>query len=144
MVFSGTREPILDGSAMELRKYNENKDYANLIALFQCEPSWSWFLSDQHRLRHKQSLRESITYVAYEREQIIGYSRSLEDIGTYIYVCELLVKKDFRGNSFGKQMLDAIAADYPEHEIFIMSDEDLYYQKIGYTRIGSIFKPTAS
>ncbi len=125
---------------MEIRKYNESIDYENLITLFKSEKDWGWFLENKILLRHKKSLNKSITYVAYEDAQLIGYSRSIEDIESYIYVCELLVSTFFRGNSIGKKMLDALVIDHPEHEILVMSDEDRYYKKLGYTNVGSIFK----
>jgi GNAT superfamily N-acetyltransferase len=125
---------------MEIRKYNESIDYENLITLFKSEADWSWFLENKNLFRHKESLDKSITYVAYEGIRLIGYLRCIEDIGSYIYVCELLVSRIFRGNGIGKKLLDTIIIDHPEHEILIMSDEDKYYKKLGYTNVGSIFK----
>lgn len=125
---------------MEIRKYKESIDYDNLITLFKSEEDWGWFLENKTLLRHKKSLYRSITYVAYEGSRLIGYLRSIEDIESYIYVCELLVSKVFRGNSIGRKMLDTLVIDNPEHEILVMSDEDRYYKKLGYTNLGSIFK----
>lgn len=129
---------------MQIRKYNESIDHENLITLFRSETDWSWFLENKILLRHKESLNKSITYVAYEDTQLIGYIRCIEDIGSYIYVCELLVGRIFRGNGIGKKLLDTIIMGHPEHEILIMSDEDKYYNKLGYTNVGSIFKASIS
>lgn len=128
---------------MEIRKYKEDIDYNNLITLFKSENDWGWFLKDEVLLRHKKSLKFSITYVAYIDTELIGYSRSIEDIESYIYVCELLVNKKKRGNSIGKKLLEQIVFDHPHHEILVMSDEDKYYKKLGYKIEGSIFKASA-
>ena len=125
---------------MEIRKYSQNIDYNKLIALFESEKDWDWFLKNENFLRHKKSLSKSITYVAYVDAQVIGYSRSIEDIESYIYVCELLVNRKFRGNSIGQKLLERLLLDYPDHEVLVMSDVDQYYKKLGYTIEGSIFK----
>ena len=125
---------------LEIRKYEEHVDYDNLIELLRSEQNWDWFLGKAVIGKHKKSLKESITYVACIDDQVIGYTRSLEDIESYIYVCELLVRKEFRGRSMGKDLLERLVLDYPDHEVLVMSDEDSYYKKLGYAVEGSIFK----
>lgn len=125
---------------MEVRRYSEEADYTKMMALFQSEENWNWFLSEQRRGKHKKSLKESIVYAAYLKTELIGYLRAIEDMESLIYVCELLVNKEYRGRNTGKQLLERLPQDYPEHLIFIMSDEDSYYKKLGYPVEGSIFK----
>jgi len=125
---------------MTVRKYKEDIDYENLLLLFKSVKDWSWFLEKEIIPRHKKSLQESITYVALVNNQIVGYSRSLEDIGSYIYVCELLVAEESRGRALGRTLLERLVLDYPGHEVLVMSDEDPYYRKLGYQVEGSIFK----
>ena len=125
---------------MKIRRYNEDIDYHNIILLFKSEKDWDWFLGNEVIIKHKKSLKNSITYVAYVETELIGYSRSLEDIELYIYVCELLVNRKFRGRSIGKKLLERLVPDYPDHEILVMSDVDQYYNKLGYKVEGSIFK----
>ncbi len=128
---------------MQIRKYKEDNDYKNIITLFKSEEDWDWFLGDDIIIKHKKSLKESITYVAYNDTELIGYSRSIEDIESYIYVCELLINKEYRGRKTGKKLLDRLLLDYPDHELLVMSDEDPYYKKLGYNIEGSIFKVSA-
>lgn len=127
---------------MEIRRYNEEIDYNNIVILFKSEKDWSCFLDDSAIAKHKKSLNESITYVAYVDDELVGYSRSIEDMELYVYVCELLVNKNFRGRSIGKKLLDRIFVDYPNHEIYVMSDVDPYYKKMGYKIEGSLFRVT--
>ena len=123
-----------------IRRYEEDQDYDRLVELFKTEEDWSGYLEKDVVDKYRKSMVKSISYVLLLEDEIVGYSRSLEDIEMYIYVCDLLVNKKYRGRSFGKALLDRIKNDYPEHEIFVMSDVDEYYKKIGYKLEGSIFK----
>ena len=90
--------------------------------------------------KYKVALERSITYVAYKDDVLCGYSRSLEDFGTYIYICDLLVKPDCRGEETGRKLMECIHLDYPKHIVYVMSGVDGYYEKLGYKRVGSIFE----
>lgn len=129
---------------MNIRKYNESKDYNKIILLFKSEKDWSCYLGNNSDVKYKESLKKSITYVAYYNKEIIGYSRSIEDFGFYIYVCDLLVHRKFRGKYLGKKLMECLLDDYPDYEIFVMSDVDQYYKKLGYDIEGSIFKVSGS
>lgn len=125
---------------MEIRRYSAIKDYEKLLKLFQSEKDWSFYLKESVIEKYRISLINSITYVAYREDTLVGYSRSIDDFDTYIYVCDLLVHKQHRGQDIGKQLLDCLAKEFPKHEIFIMSDVDPYYEKLGFIREGSLFK----
>ena len=90
--------------------------------------------------KYKVALERSITYVAYKDGALCGYSRSLEDFGTYIYICDLLVKPDYRGEETGSKLMECIHQDFPKHTVYVMSGVDGYYEKLGYKRVGSIFE----
>lgn len=90
--------------------------------------------------KHKKALDASIAFVANQDDTLCGYSRSLDDCGCYIYVCDLLVEPAFRGNSDGRKLMECICNDFPNHVVYVMSDVDGYYQKVGFKRVGSIFE----
>jgi len=124
---------------MYVRKYNKHSDETGLMEMILHEDGWDYAdgaMSD----KYKKALEDSITYVAFHEETLCGYSRSIDDYGLYIYVCDLLVKPAFRGKDAGRQLMECISKDYPDREVFVMSDVDGYYEKIGYERIGSVFK----
>jgi GNAT superfamily N-acetyltransferase len=126
---------------MEIRKYKREKDENKLMELIQNEgEEWSCYWAFENSAKYRLALHKSITYVAYENDVLCGYSRSLDDCGFYIYVCDLLVMADYRGKNIGKQLMECIYLDYPNHTIYVMSDVDEYYQKQGYIREGSIFE----
>jgi hypothetical protein len=111
---------------MNIRPYNESNDFENLILLFKSEKDWSCYLEEDTIEKYKTALSKSITYVAYSEQELIGYSRSIDDFGKYIYICDLLVNKKFRGRHCGRLFMEQLCDDYPDQEIFVMSDVDQY------------------
>jgi GNAT superfamily N-acetyltransferase len=122
---------------IEIRKYQPSKDYQKLMYVIKSEgEEWKNYMKETYQ----KSLEQSITYVACVDGVLCGYSRSLTDFGFQIWVIDLLVHKNYRGNSIGKKLLDCIKTDFPGQDIFILSDVDEYYQKLGYSIEGTIFK----
>lgn len=123
---------------MHIKKY-EKEDEKFLIELIKKE-GWECYTSKNSLEKYKKALLESITYVAYEQNILCGYSRSLDDHGFYIYICDLLVDKTYRNNVIGQKLMEKLCIDYPKHDVYVMSDEDEFYLKKGYVKEGSIFK----
>lgn len=103
------------------------------------EEGWD-YANENFADKYKIALESSITYVACQNDVLFGYSRSLDDCGFYIYVCDLLVRPDFRGKEIGRKLMECIYKDYPNQIVYVMSDVDGYYEKVNYKRIGSIFE----
>ena len=101
---------------------------------------WSDYTSELGRNNYIRAIDTSIVYVIYESNEIIAYIRCKEDNGFGIYVYDLLVRQDKRGNKLGQLLIEKVKNDYPEQSIYIMSDVDEYYIKCGYKKIGSIFE----
>jgi len=122
---------------IEIKKYNELEDYSRLLELIESEgEEWRDYLQPKYRV----NLQQSITYVAYTDETLCGYSRSMNDCDFYIWVIDLLVGRAYRGHSIGRKLLECIRSEFPNHDAFVMSDVDGYYEKLGYAKEGSIFK----
>jgi GNAT superfamily N-acetyltransferase len=124
---------------MLLRKYNPTIDETELMKMIKDEEGWG-YADEGMAEKYKKALETSLTYVAYHEGVLCGYSRSLDDFGTYIYVCDLLVKLAFRGHSIGSKLMECLYQDYPGQVVYVMSDVDQYYEKINCKRIGSIFE----
>ncbi len=124
---------------MNIRKYNKTADESNLMNMIAAEEGWD-YASEALAEKYKTALVTSVTYVAYDKDVLCGYSRSLDDFGVYIYVCDLLVKPAYRGKDIGKKLMECIYSDYPKQTVYVMSDVDGYYEKVHYKRIGSIFE----
>lgn len=124
---------------MLIRKYDKFYDEIKLMKMIEEENGWD-YADDVMADKYRKALESSITYVAYQDDVLCGYSRSVDDCGFYIYVCDLLVKPDFRGKETGRKLMECIYKDYPNQVVYVMSDVDEYYEKVDYKRIGSIYE----
>ncbi len=122
---------------IEIKKYDHSRDYDNLLKIIKSEgEEWKDYLNS----KYQEALKQSITYVAYADNELCGYSRSIDDFGLYVWVADLLVDNRYRGHSIGKKLVECLLTDYPNQDVFVMSDVDEYYKKLGYRKEGSIFK----
>ncbi len=128
---------------MKIRTYNPETDFEGIISLMKAEgEEWSCYCSKENAEKYKLALAGSITYVAIEHNIIIGFSRSFKDFDFYMYISDLLVHKEFRGRDIGKELIGKVCDDFPNNTIFVMSDVDEYYKKLGFRYEGSIFEVT--
>jgi ribosomal protein S18 acetylase RimI-like enzyme len=117
----------------------EREHEAELLTLLKNEPDWNSFVSEGAINKFKKVLLESETYICKSRGNICGYIRGLVD-GFGIYISELYVSPRHRGNGYGAKLLSKIKHAHPGREIYVLSDEDLYYEKLGCRRIGTVFQ----
>lgn len=128
---------------MRIRAYNKVEDEEKLMKMIEDEgKEWACYSDESVSDKYRLALDKSITYVAYEGDELCGYSRSIDDCGFYVYVCDLLVKPMFRGKRIGRKLMDCIYSDYPGHTVYVMSDVDEYYKKQGYKREGTVYEVT--
>lgn len=126
---------------MKIRKYDQPKDFDALLSVLISEgEEWSCYSSDENQKRYVKALDTSIVFVAEENGKIIGYSRSLFDEGYHVFVTDLLVHKDHRGSEIGRQLMEVLIDEYPDYEVYVMSDVDPYYEKLGYKNEGTLFR----
>lgn len=125
---------------MNIVRYR-NQDEAKLFALFIEEGSdWEAYYGDENRAHYIQALQSSITFVLFDEDTLVGYVRCREDDGFGLYVYDLLVRKAYRGHGYGRMLMEEVVRMYPNQTTYVMSDEDAYYEKLGYQRIGTIFE----
>lgn len=128
---------------MEIKKYS--KAYESLLFDLLVDEGDEW--SDYHgvtgRDKYINALESSITYIACDETLVCGYARCREDDGFGVYIYDLLVRKLYRGRKIGKTLMERVLKDFPNQPIYVMSDVDPYYEKLGYRREGSIFKVKA-
>lgn len=119
-------------------KYRKQHEPA-LLALLAEEPDWRSFLTDSAIATFKEVLLKDETLVCESHGTICGYLRALID-GFGIYVSELYVAPQHRGHGFGEKLLASVKLAYPNQDVYVFSDEDLYYEKLGCKRVGSVFQ----
>lgn len=127
---------------MTIKRY-EKQDEAALFALIENEgEAWADYHS-RHKAQYKRALQSSVTYVAYEGDALCGYCRCRDDDGFGLYVYDLLVDRACRGKQIGRALMSRVCADSPGEAVYVMSDVDGYYEKLGYEREGSVFSVRA-
>ena len=124
---------------MEIRKYRKEDEDALFDLMKREGEEWAdYWEKEDGRLKYIEALRlATTTYVVIEDGLLCGFARA---IGSFtIYVDDLLVDKQYRGRSFGKLLMDAILDEFPDKGVYVMSDVDEYYAKLGYEKAGTIF-----
>ena len=122
---------------IEIKKYDHSKDYHQVLEIIKSEGE-EW--KDYFDSKYQEVLKKSITYVAYTNNELCGYSRSINDCDLNIWIIDLLVDKKYRGNSIGKRLMECLLVEFPNQNVFVLSDVDGYYEKLRYRKEGSIFK----
>lgn len=121
-------------------KHYDTKEESQLFALIKQEgEDWKEYWDGIGRQKYQKALSNSISYVVLEDGKLCGYIRCRDDDGYGIYVYDLLVDSKYRGKEYGRMLIEQVGRDFPENPIYVMSDVDPYYQKLGYEREGSIF-----
>lgn len=123
-----------------IKKYT-SADEAALFSLMQNEGSeWESYWGNENRDKYKTALKNSIVYTAYKGNILCGYCRCRDDGGYGIYIYDLLVDIKYRGSNIGRKLIEQVYNDYPDDAVYVMSDVDIYYEKQGFKREGSIFE----
>ena len=123
---------------MEIFRYKREHEDAVISALKE-DPSWDMFTNEKATDNYKKSLCESITYVCYENGAFGGYLRALLDDGFAIYISELFVVPEWRNRTIGRTLIAKVKAEFRHLTVYALSDEDAYYEKLGYRRVGSVY-----
>jgi len=123
---------------MIVRRYTPG-DACRLFALIKAEGEGWIYWQGHNRQKYEKLLEECITYLLLEDETLCGYLRVRNDGGFGMYVYDLLVDKVHRGKGYGRLLMERVCQDYPNDTVYVMSDVDGYYTKLGYEKEGSIF-----
>ncbi len=139
------RQTLLDNAMqiehLSIARYRPQSDYHGVMKLIETEgEEWASYSSEAGRQKYENALKNSLTYVAHYQGNICGYLRSVNDFGLDLFVYDLLVGEEYRGNEVGKLLLEKLSTDHPGLNAYVLSDADGYYTKLGYKREGSIFK----
>lgn len=115
----------------EIRKYNEF-DFIQINELNAAE-QWN-NLVEKEQITKEAWNNSNIAYVAEVNGQIIGYIRGLTDQAVTLYICELLIHKNYRGLCIGETLLNYVHSLYPTTRIEMLasSTSHTYYEQKGY------------
>lgn len=108
-------------------KYQQEHE-RELLSLLAKEPDWQTFLTDDAIETFKAALLTGNTWLSLNHGRICGYLRALVD-GFGVYVSELYVAPEHRGQGFGAALLAKVKQQHPNQVVYVLSDEDGYYEK---------------
>ena len=124
---------------MEILKYRLEHEEDVLSAIGK-DPEWDFLTSHDKNGIYKTSLMKGISYVCYNKNEFCGYVRAIQDVGFALYISELFVIPKWRNKKIGQLLIEQVNNDFPNLTIYALSDEDAYYLKKGYKKIGSVFE----
>ena len=67
-------------------------------------------------------------------------SKILLDDDFAIYISELFVVPEMSNRKIGRTLISKLRSDFSYLTVYALSDEDAYYEKLGYTKVGSVFE----
>lgn len=125
---------------MEIRNYSKAVESSLFDLLVDEGDEWSDYHGVAGRDKYIKALESSITFVAWDGPLVCGFVRCREDDGFGVYIYDLLVRRTHRGRQIGKSLMEWVCKNFPDQPVYVMSDVDQYYEKLGYRREGSIFE----
>ncbi|MCL2353871.1 MAG: GNAT family N-acetyltransferase [Defluviitaleaceae bacterium] len=123
---------------VSIRPYMSS-DENGLFAMIEREGvEWTYY-QGENRARYVEALSKDTPYLLFEGDALCGYIRAHDDFGFGVYVLDLLVDKAYRGKEYGRMLIEQVCRDFPNDTVYVMSDVNPYYEKLGYGVEGTIF-----
>jgi predicted N-acetyltransferase YhbS len=118
---------------MEIISY-QKKHYFGVYHLLK-EEGWISFI-DTHKNEYQSALENSLTFVAIEAEEVVGFIRAITD-GIYLtFIGEIVISKDHRNKHIGSKLIHFLENHHPTSKYELICDEPNFYHKIGFTHVG--------
>ncbi|WP_010651293.1 GNAT family N-acetyltransferase [Oceanobacillus massiliensis] len=90
-----------------IQKLNEEEHWTNLAAKKQdTKDAWN---------------NSNVTFVVLDQGEIAGYIRGLTDQSMTLFICELLISKDYRRLGIGQELLQFVHRLYPKTRIEMLA-----------------------
>ncbi|PFA67142.1 GNAT family N-acetyltransferase [Bacillus sp. AFS015802] len=116
---------------IDFRTYR-SEDFIHIHTL-NAEEQWNNLVENKESTK-KAWEHSNIAFVAEASGQVIGYIRGLTDQNVSMYICELLIKREFRGLGVGDALLKFTHGLYPKTRIEMLTNTSShsYYEQKGY------------
>ena len=123
----------------QITRYIES-DEVDVLNALKNDRNWDILTNHETIDTYKKALKNGVTYVARRSSDFCGFIRALSDEGIALYISELFVEGDRRNLGIGQALIERMKQDFKPIKIYALSDEDTFYFKKGYNRIGSVFE----
>ncbi|KGM44658.1 GNAT family N-acetyltransferase [Neobacillus niacini] len=117
---------------IRIRQYQED-DFTRIQELNQKE-GWSNLVEKNEETKEAWKHSNVSLVVEAEDDGIVGYIRGFTDTRITLYICELLIDKNYRGTGIGRELLRYVHAQYPSTrmELLASSTSHTFYEGQGY------------
>ena len=122
-----------------IRQYGTEYEHQLFSLIEQEGEEWKDYWLGAGWEKYKKALSSSITYLIFENEKLCGFARCRNDDGFGIYIYDLLVDKKYRGKEYGRLLMEQACLEFPNDPVYVMSDVNPYYEKLGYEAEGAIY-----
>lgn len=124
----------------KLKRYAE-ENLSDVLSAISEDPEWEFIIStEEKKLNYAERLKNSVTFVCYSQSKFCGYIRAIVDNGMALYISELFVKPECRNQKIGQKLIEEVKESHSSITVYALSDEDRYYEKKEYKKIGSVFE----
>lgn len=122
---------LKNGQQVNFREYQES-DFPDIQQLNSKEGWNNLVQKDEETKMAWQNSNVSIVMTA--EMELIGYVRGLTDEAVTLFVCELLIKEEYRGLGAGQELLSYLHRFYPSTrmELLTSSSSKTYYEKLNF------------
>ncbi|TWT13214.1 GNAT family N-acetyltransferase [Planomicrobium sp. CPCC 101079] len=112
---------------LTIRPY-EDKDFPEIDFLNQAE-IWINLVEKQEDTRRAWRNSQA-AFVAETDGKLVGCLRGLTDGSVTLYICELLIRQEYRGQGIGKALMEHVHQLYPKTrmELLASSTSHTYYE----------------
>jgi len=123
---------------IEIRRYTP-EDENQLFALIEREGDEWTYWQGENRAKYQKLLAECVNYLIFDSGTLCGYIRCRDDGGFGIYIFDLLVDKLYRGNEYGRLLMERVCEDFPNDTVYVLGDVYPYYEGLGYKEEGKVY-----
>ncbi|WP_174615058.1 GNAT family N-acetyltransferase [Virgibacillus ihumii] len=123
---------LKNGTSLYVREYRES-DFENIHQLNATE-NWNNLVKQKKKTMQAWN-NSNIAYVVLDEDKsFVGSIRGMTDKTITLFICEVLIDKDYRGQGTGRELLKLIHSLYPSTrmELLATSTSQSFYAQLDY------------
>lgn len=108
--------PYIEDDFIEIHRFNNDEGWTNLVEKNgDTKRAWN---------------NSNIAFIVESDDQVVGYVRGLTDGFISLYVCEVIIHKEYRGLNLGNELLKYVHSLYPKTrmELLASSTSKTFYE----------------